>query len=77
MQRLIKSGRLQAKLKVSHPSDPYEQEADKVADQIVNSSSSTHSSNYYKWDSSEVINRKCNSCEMEKKLKRKRGKILL
>ena len=26
VQRLIKSGRFQTKLKVSHPSDPYEQE---------------------------------------------------
>lgn len=35
VQRLIKSGALQAKLKISRPDDIYEQEADRVAEQVV------------------------------------------
>jgi len=35
IQRMIKSGTIQAKLKVSHPNDPYEIEADRVANQVM------------------------------------------
>lgn len=35
VQRLIKSGVLQAKLKISQPNDIYEQEADRVAEQVM------------------------------------------
>jgi len=35
IQRMIKSGSIQAKLKISQPNDPYEREADKVAEQIM------------------------------------------
>ena len=35
VEKLIRSGALQAKLRVSQPSDIYEQEADKVADQVM------------------------------------------
>ena len=35
VERLIKSGTLQAKLKIGKPNDIYEQEADKVADQVM------------------------------------------
>ncbi len=35
IQRLIKSGALQAKLTVSEPGDIYEQEADRVAGQVM------------------------------------------
>jgi hypothetical protein len=35
VQRLIKSGALQAKLKISQPNDVYEQEADRVAEQVM------------------------------------------
>ena len=35
VQRLIKSGALQAKLKIGQPGDKYEQEADRVADQLL------------------------------------------
>jgi hypothetical protein len=38
VQRLIKSGALQAKLKIGQPGDRYEQEADKVADQMTKKS---------------------------------------
>jgi hypothetical protein len=35
VQRLIKSGALQAKLRIGQPTDIYEQEADRVADQVM------------------------------------------
>lgn len=35
VQRLIKSGALQAKLRIGQPNDIYEQEADRVAEQII------------------------------------------
>ncbi len=35
VQRLFKSGALQAKLKIGRPNDKYEQEADRVADQVM------------------------------------------
>jgi len=35
VQRLIKSGGLQAKLKIGLPGDRYEQEADRVAEQVM------------------------------------------
>lgn len=35
VQRLIKSGVLQAKLTINEPGDIYEQEADRVADQVM------------------------------------------
>ena len=35
VQRLIKSGTLQTKLKIGQPGDKYEQEADRVADQVM------------------------------------------
>jgi hypothetical protein len=35
VQRLLRAGTIQAKLTISHPDDPYEQEADRVADQVM------------------------------------------
>jgi len=35
VQRLFKSGVIQAKLKIGQPGDKYEQEADRVADQVM------------------------------------------
>ena len=50
VQRLFKSGTLQAKLSISRPDDPYEREADRVADTITSASQP-------------VLARKCTSCE--------------
>ena len=50
VQRLFKSGSLQAKLSISRPDDPYEREADRVADTITSTSQP-------------VLARKCASCE--------------
>jgi hypothetical protein len=35
VQRLLKSGNLQSKLKIGQPNDKYEQEADRVADRMI------------------------------------------
>ena len=35
MQRLLRSGALQAKLRIGQPGDKYEQEADRVADAVM------------------------------------------
>ena len=35
VQKLIKSGALQAKLRIGQPNDIYEQEADRVAEQVM------------------------------------------
>ena len=35
VQRLLRAGVIQAKLRVSQPTDPYEQEADRVAEQVL------------------------------------------
>ena len=50
VQRLIKSGALQAKLKIGQPNDIYEQEADRVAEQVMRMPDS-------------VIQRKCAKCD--------------
>ncbi|MGB9940940.1 eCIS core domain-containing protein [Methanosarcina sp.] len=54
VQRLIKSGALQAKLKIGKPNDIYEQEADRVAEQVMRKSDP-------------VIQRKCANCAEDKK----------
>lgn len=35
VQRMFEAGQLQAKLKIGQPNDKYEQEADRVADQVM------------------------------------------
>jgi hypothetical protein len=35
VQRLLQTGLIQAKLTISQPDDPYEQEADRVAEQVM------------------------------------------
>src|SRR5262245_4215517 len=35
VQRLVRSGGIQAKLSISHPDDPYEREANHVADAVM------------------------------------------
>ena len=35
IQRLFNSGLLQAKFSISHPDDPYEREADNIADRVM------------------------------------------
>ncbi len=40
MLRLLQSGAVQAKLKIGKPNDKYEQEADRVAEQVMRTSDS-------------------------------------
>ncbi len=62
VQRLIKSGALQAKLKIGKPNDIYEQEAEKVADSVMRASkSSMVSAGEFQ------VQRKCSGCEEELK----------
>jgi hypothetical protein len=49
--RALKAGRIQAKLTAGAPGDPYEQEADRVAEQIMSRTSGP------------VVQRKCAACE--------------
>src|SRR5215471_10492097 len=51
MQNLLRSGAMQAKLTVSQPGDIYEQEADRMADQVTSSAPMP------------IIHRKCAACE--------------
>ena len=44
VQRLFKSGRLQAQFRIGPPNDIYEQEADRVADQVMRMSEKAISS---------------------------------
>jgi hypothetical protein len=60
-----KIGILQPKLKVSQPGDAYEQEADRIAEQVMKMSSSTHIISTALGDK-ERIDRKCEACEMKK-----------
>jgi hypothetical protein len=56
---------IQSKLKISQPGDVYEQEADKVADQVMRMSIDNSITQAIQKDE-ERINRKCTSCEMKK-----------
>ena len=51
ISRAVRAGRIQAKLTVGAPGDPYEQEADRVAEQIMSRSGGP------------VVQRKCAACE--------------
>ena len=56
----MRPGGVQAKLTVSQPGDPFEQEADRVADRVMRMEAP-----------SETIQRKCDGCEEEEQLQRK------
>lgn len=56
---------IQEKLKVSQPGDVYEQEADRVAEQVMRMSDSNHISST-ETKKEERIHRKCSACEMKK-----------
>jgi hypothetical protein len=58
---------LQTKLKVSHPSDPLEQEADRVANEIMGISSEGATFQIQK-SSNHKLNRKCSACQIRQKM---------
>ena len=57
IQKLIKSRILQPKLKISQPDDPYEREADRVADQIMRMPYVSHEN--------KIQRKKCSTCQMK------------
>jgi hypothetical protein len=57
---------IQPKLKISQPDDVYEQEADKVAEEVMRTFVSTPINSLTIPDSEERIDRKCAACETEK-----------
>lgn len=68
VQRLLSSGLAQAKLTVSKPSDPMEQEADRVAEQVMRMPDSQLSSGVCEACDSEgqtSVHRMCTDCEEE------------
>jgi hypothetical protein len=75
VQQMIKSNVLQAKLKVSQPNDPYEREADQVADQVMRMPSPKESYVPIKNIDDKKIDRKCKSCEKEENEELKKIKI--
>ena len=60
---------IQAKLKVSQPTDPYEQEADRVVEKVMSMTtrSKTDSSLLITTDHENKVDRKCSSCEEKRK----------
>jgi hypothetical protein len=58
VQRLIKSGTLQAKLRIGRPGDKYEQEADRVADAVMRMPEPMAASG-----GAPIIQRVCSTCE--------------
>ena len=68
---------IQAKLTISQPGDPYEQEADNVADRVMRMEVSAATGNKPRFNSpiDEIVQRKCDECEEEeeKKVQRKEG----
>ena len=67
VQQLIRKGIIQTKLTVNQPGDIYEQEADRVAEQVMRMSAE-----HYDFMSpnmnDEIINRKCQSCQEEEEM---------
>jgi uncharacterized protein DUF4157/lysine-specific metallo-endopeptidase family protein len=69
VRSILHSGRVQPKLQVGQPNDKYEQEADRIADQVVNmpETSAAHNENYAAQSQLPLprIQRACPECEEE------------
>lgn len=65
VQRLVKFGVIQASLRISDPSDGYEQEADRIVDQVTNSSVLDFTAVTQHVDGDKA-SRKCTACEVNK-----------
>lgn len=66
VQRLIESGALRTKLTVGKPNDIYEQEADRVAEQLMRMpETSTKRKGVSEFNESESVQRVCEECEEE------------
>jgi len=53
---------IQPKLNINHPDDPFEQEADRMAEQVMRMAESNSSGNPLSLLSNQVIQRKCTTC---------------
>lgn len=76
VQQLLRAGTIQAKLSISQPNDPDEQEADRVADQVMRMAEpapikSTPGVIQHKCAVCEGGKMTCSKCEEEKKVRRK------
>jgi len=69
IQRMLKSGVIQPKLKISQPNDPYEREADRVAEQVMRMSIPSKDEIHESDKSENKIHRKCSNCNMNDKKK--------
>lgn len=67
---------IQTKLTISAPGDPLEQEADRVAEQIMRLPSAHNSETPVTVSSERLANRKCSSCEQEPTLQQEEPKLL-
>jgi hypothetical protein len=66
VQKLVRSDIIQAKLKVSHPNDVYEQEADRVAEQVMRMSVNAEDiASLTTIDDERIFDRKCQTCQDE------------
>jgi hypothetical protein len=65
VQRMVNSNQIQAKLKISQPDDPYEREADRIAEKVMRMQSHEGSYHTTRTKDDKNINRKCKSCEDE------------
>ena len=65
LQRLVASGQVRAKFRVSKPGDMDEQEADRVAEQVMGMSEKQISKFQTKISDNAKLHRKCKSCEKE------------
>jgi len=75
VQRLLSSGALQAKLTVSEPGDQYEQEADRVAEQVMRMPEphASERANFGGEAERPQIQRMCSGCEEEELHRRPEG----
>jgi len=75
VQSLLHQSRIQPKLRVGQPNDPYEQEADHVAEQVVSGGSKytnvTDSHAFSSVNDPDKVQRMCEDCEEELQLKPK------
>lgn len=75
VQRLLRSGAIQAKLSISQPGDEYEREADQVADQVMRMAEPEVSAQDLEQSENRApeIQRKCAACEEEEQVQRETG----
>lgn len=66
MQRLLRGGLIQPRLTVNAPGDEFEEEADRVAEQVMRMPAATSGAEIERLDEQSGLQRKCASCEEDK-----------